>query len=167
MMMASKEDLDNFFFWQHKSGLLMFVQRNEPQSVVRTMTQRGAIQWAIQFSLDNPGSMGLIFGVTRVSLMELVNGRNGLRHCLSDRMINDIETRWTGVRFPNGSRILGFTPSANDVQRLDGLNINYVVVEQDAPYRHREAWEALTRRIRPLPGFENCIITITDDEADE
>lgn len=135
----------------------------------RTMTRRGAMQWAIQFALEYPGSLGVFFGVTRVSLMELVNGRDGLRHCLSDRLINEyVQSAPFVFRFPNGSKVMGFTStSPHDVYRLDGLSINYVVVEQDVPYRHRAAWEALTRRIRPLPGAENCIITITDDEADE
>jgi hypothetical protein len=133
----------------------------------RTMTRRGAMQWAIQFALEHPGSVVVVWGVTAVSLNLLFRGRDGLRHCLSDRMITDIETRWTGVRLANGSRILGFTPSRDDVQRLDGLNINYVLAERDAPYQHLEAWERLRSRIRPLPGVDNCIITITDDEADE
>jgi hypothetical protein len=132
----------------------------------RFSNRRGAMEFAVSFALEHPGSVVVVWGVTAVSLNLLFRGRDGLRHCLSDRMINDIDTRWAGVRLANGSRILGFTPSANDVHRLDGLSINFVVAEQHLPIQHREAWRRMQTRIRPLQGFENCIIYITDDEAD-
>ena len=133
----------------------------------RFMVRRGAMEWAIQFAFEHPGSTGVIIGVTAVSLNMLFHGRDGLRHCLSDRLINNIEAQRTSVRFSNGSQILGYPASTAHRHHFDGLNINYVLVEGSARYENDHTWGALTTRIRPLPGVENCIITIADDEADE
>lgn len=135
--------------------------------VPRTFTRRGAMEWAIQFAFEHPGSTGVIYGVTAVSLNMLFRGRDGLRHCLSDRLINNIEAQGTSIRFSNGSQIIGYPASTAHRHHFDGLNINYVLVEVGARYENSHTWQALTARIRPLPGVENCIITIVDDEADE
>lgn len=137
----------------------------------RYRTRRGAMEWAIQFALEHPGSTGIIFGVTAVSLDMLFNGRNGLHHCLSDYFSNrlmpaEYYSRRFHVRLPNGSQFVGYPPTTRP-ERLDGLIINFVVAESAAPSRHDRLWDALQRRIRPLPGAENNIIYIVDDEADE
>lgn len=136
----------------------------------RPRTRRGAMEWAIQFALEHPGSTGVILGVTAVSLDMLFHGRNGVMHCLTERMISIYDRRGglrtpkrTHIVLPNGSQIIGY-PSTVLPEKFYGLSINYVLVERGA---HCDAWEALTRQLRPLPGIENCIITITDDEADE
>ena len=130
----------------------------------RLRTRRGAMEWAIQFAFEHPGSMGVILGVTAVSLDMLFNGRNGLHHCLSDRVCSNYYSMRFHIRFSNGSQLVGY-PSTVRPDRLYGLNINYVLIEQGVA--NGRALEAITRQLRPLPGIENCIITITDDEADE
>ena len=131
----------------------------------RPRPRRGAMEWAIQFAFEHPGSMGAILGVTAVSLDMLLNGRDGLAYCMSDRVIDgECRRGRLGIHFSNGSQITGY-PSTIRPDRFYGLNINYVLIEQGVA--NGRALEALTQQLRPLPGIENCIITITDDEADE
>ena len=137
--------------------------------IPRYLRLRTATELAVRFALEKPGSLIAVCGHTAVSTEMMLLGRNGVVHVLSDRRINDFErkTRFE-IKLTNGSRFLGI-PATSGRRQVIGYQINLLLTEFDlyGLGLGHSTLDELVRCVRPLPGIENCIITITDDEADE
>jgi len=132
--------------------------------IPRYLPLRSATELAVRFALEKPGSLIAVCGRTAVSTKMLLFGRGGLAHVLSERSLDDIKRQARfEIGFSNGSRIIGI-PSTTRPERVRGYQINLLLYEFGIGQRF---FDGLLRCIRPLPGIENCIIAITDDEADE
>jgi len=153
----------------HKK-LLEHLEKSAPDPWARHITRRGAMEMAIAIAHEYPGSTSVILGVTAVSLDRLFYSQDGLHHCLDDYLTNRLMDRRGyasekyKLRLFNRSQIVGY-PATLRPEHFDGVKVDFVLVEDGAA--NGRTWEHLLRRIRPLPGAENNIIYIVDDEADE
>jgi Uncharacterized conserved protein len=108
---------------------------------------RSIIEWAIEQARTQKGSRGAFVGATASDVRDiLVQGESGVLNVAHDLNRPTYNPSKRLLTFPNGSIVLLF--SADEPNRLRGLQHHWAVCDELAAWRYPDAWDQLLLGLR-------------------